>query len=78
MIGSVALIDAMSAAGWAYDEASHGFEFGDVVAGKLWVSWQQAADMLAAAEKGREVAAVEVEPVRREVAEMVRRVANER
>ena len=73
----IALVEAMSAAGWSYDEVSHGFEFGDVVAGKLWVSWQQAADMLAAAERGREVAAVEVEPTSRSVAELLNGSAND-
>lgn len=76
MIG-IALVEAMSAAGWSYDEASHGFEFGDVVAGKLWVSWQQAADMLAAAERGREVAPVEVAPTSRSVAELLNGSAND-
>ena len=74
---AIALVEAMSVAGWSYDEASHGFEFGDVVAGKLWVSWQQAVDAMSAAEAGREVAAVEVQPTSRSVAELLNGSAND-
>lgn len=87
MDDAIALVDAMLAAGWSYDEASHGFTcvikpephlmLGPGADEHLWVSWQQAADMLAAAEQGHEVEAVEVEPTRREIAEMAQRVANE-
>ena len=75
MIG-IALIEAMSAAGWSYDEASHGFAY-SIEDGELWVSWQQAADMLVAAERGKEVEAVEVQPTSRAVAEMLNGAAND-
>jgi hypothetical protein len=75
MIG-IALIEAMSAAGWSYDERSHGFELVGEAA-TWWVSWQQAADMLVAAERGKEVAAVEVQPTSRVVAEMLNGTAND-
>ena len=84
---AITLVDAMLAAGWSYDEASHGFTcvvkpdphlmLGPGADEHLWVSWQQAVDMLEAAEKGHEVEPAEVEPTSKRVAEMFVSAANE-
>lgn len=68
---------AMVDAGWHYDMRTHGFT-GPVGDGKEgWVSWQQAADMLAAAERGHEVEALEVQPISRSLAEHLNGTAND-
>lgn len=63
-----AFVAAMTALGWHHDEASNGFEKGE-----MWVSYDQAQDALEAAEIARQY---EPQPVSRLVAEIVTKVAN--